>query len=320
MVDESREIHSGRLSRVAVGCEQLGGADWGEVDLSQVQAGIRAAWERGIDTFDTATVYGLGRSEEALAKTLGEDRHAAIIATKCGYRWHASDAGRATPWLDGSPEAIIDSVHASLRRLRLDRLKLLQLHRPDPKVPIEESVGAMTQLVTSGLVGAIGLSNVTAGQLRAAGRVASIATVQMPYSLLHRDVEAEILPFCRAQGIGVLAYGTIAHGLLSGKYTEADRFPPTDRRQRLPDFQGARFVQNLAVAQRVSDVARRRGISAVQVAIAWTLHTPGVTTAIAGFKAREQLLESLEAASVVLTEREREFLEGRRASFENSWL
>lgn len=298
------------LARLAVGCEQLGGTDWGDVDITSVSEGVRAAWDAGVDTFDTASVYGLGRSEETLATVLGDARHSAIIATKCGYSWETSRDSRARTVLDGRPASIARSTHDSLRRLRLERLNLLQLHRPDPEVPIGESIGAMTELMDEGVVEAIGCSNVTPAQLLEACAAGPISTVQTAYSLLHRDAEQELLPLCARHGISVLAYGALGHGLLSGKYGASATFPPNDRRSRLSDFQGDQLIHNLDVARRVARVARSRDLSPVQIALAWVLVNPSITTVIAGIRSRAQLLENLEATTIALTVAECRHLEG----------
>ncbi len=278
------------VSRVGFGCEQLGGTDWGRFDREETKRAVGRAVDLGINVFDTADVYSLGESERCLAAALGPRRHEAFIVTKGGVRWELPPgAARARCWFDSSPEYLRGALEGSLRRLDVAAIPLYLLHAPDPAVPLERSLEAVLRLKDAGKIRAVGLSNFGLPGIRRAAELADIAAVQLRYNLLERAPEAELLPWCRERGIGVLAYGPLAEGLLAGKYSESSRFGADDRRSRLPHFRGDAFRQNLARAARVRQVADAKAKSPVQVAVNWVLGNDAVTTAIVGIKTRAQV-------------------------------
>jgi aryl-alcohol dehydrogenase-like predicted oxidoreductase len=296
------------VSRLAFGCEPLGGVDWGVVDTAEICAAVGEALDHGIDFFDTADVYGLGRSEERLAQALGARRHDVVIATKGGVAWRAVRGGRAETWFDGSAKWLRTAVEGSLRRLRLDTIPLYYLHWPDPAMPVEASLDALRALSDAGMIGHIGCSNFDAAQLRAACAVAPVAAVQVHYNMLERSVEDGLIDVAREHGVGVAAYGPLAQGLLTGGYGRGARFGTDDRRSRLPHFAADALERGLRTVERVRRVAADRGATPAQVAIRWVLDRPGISAAIVGIKNRRQLADNVGALSVSLTPAELYYL------------
>ena len=281
------------VSRVAFGCEPLGGADWGSFDIREVMNAVRTAVDIGINLFDTADVYGLGLSEERLAQALGDDRKKVFIASKCGVRWIERGHGRrAATALDASARHIYQALESSLRRLKLDCVPLYFVHWPDPKTPLDETLGALDRCRQAGKLWHIGLSNFPLEMIRQAARITTIAAVELQYNLISTEAEAEILPYCREAGIGVLAYGVLRQGLLSGKYDETTAFDSTDRRSRLPHCSPENLARNREPVQLLRDAGASIGKSAVQLGIRWVLENPAVCSAIVGVKSSHQIRES----------------------------
>lgn len=286
--------HAGaKVSRISVGCEQLGGTDWGAYDRQETLRAVARAADFGINAFDTADVYSLGESERCLAAALGSRRHEAFIITKGGVRWELPvGESRARCWFDLSPAYLQTAIEDSLRRLDVAVIPLYLLHAPDPSVPLERTLEAVVRLMDAGKIGAIGLSNFPLAAIQRAAGLAQISAVQFRYNLLERGPEAELLPWCRKQGIGVLAYGPLAEGLLAGKYSAASRFGLDDRRSRLPHFQGDRLRQNLQIVERVRRAAESQGRTPAQIAVNWVLSRDAVTSAVVGVKNVKQLEEA----------------------------
>jgi len=208
-----------RVSRIGFGCEQLGGFDWGVVDEKLAAAAVEKALASGVNFFDTANVYGLGRSEEVLSTALGQRRHEVVIATKCGLNWTPSRNGnRARTYVDSKPQTVVQSLEGSLRRLRVDSIGLCFLHWPDPHVPLEQTLEALERCLRTGKIRSLGLSNYPASLIRKACQVAPISAAESPYSLIDRDAEKQVFACCRDHGISVIAYGALGQGLLTGKY------------------------------------------------------------------------------------------------------
>lgn len=307
---ESRALsHGGRqVTRLCFGCEQLGGTDWGDFDEAATEAALEHALELGIDCFDTAAVYSLGRSEARLAAILGARRHDVLIATKIGYEWAGDRGERAATRLVGNPLRIRAQVAESLRRLRLDCVPLCYLHRPDPNVELERTIEAMRQEQEQGRVRLIGCSNFARSELARAAAVARIDVLQVQYSLIDRAPESDLLPYCLEHGIAVFVYGCLGQGMLTGKVTRETRFPASDRRHRLPTFRGPDLARNLAIAKRVTEFAAANGKSAAQCATRWVLDHEAVTCAIAGAKTTRQIADSFGALDWQMTSSERESL------------
>jgi aryl-alcohol dehydrogenase-like predicted oxidoreductase len=220
-----------------------------------------------------------------------------ILATKGGLRMEGGKLLR-----DASAQWLRQGIDQSLRNLGVDYIDLYQLHWPDPRTPFEETAEAMARLVTDGKVRCVGVSNFDGAQMREFEKTRKIDTLQPPYHLFRRDIEQEILPYCREHGIGTLVYGPLAHGLLGGRYTPQTTFASDDWRGKSPAFRGELFEQNLRVVARLRSLAERHGITVPQLAIAWVLANPAVDVAIVGARRPQQLTQTAPAADVELSE------------------
>lgn len=281
------------ISQIGLGCEPLGGVDWGKVDLAEALSAVDRACDIGINLFDTANVYGLGRSEELLSQALGIRRHEMVIVTKFGVNWHGVDrGGRAHTFFDSSPRHLEEALHGSLRRLRLDCIPLYLIHWPDPHTPIAETLEALQRFREAGKIRYIGVSNFPANLIREAHEYEGLAVVELPYNLIDRRVEREIIPCCIELGISILAYGPLAQGLLTGKYSADIAFAVDDRRQRLLHFQKDRFAKNLKTVDRLRAIGAKNQYSPTQTAIRWVLDAPGIAGAVVGAKTPKQVEEN----------------------------
>lgn len=266
-------------------------------DPDEAIATIRAAVDAGITMIDTADMYSGGKNEELVGKALNGIRNQVILASKFG-NMRLPDGTRK---VNGKPEYVFEACEKSLSRLGVDFIDLYYLHRMDPTVPIEETVGAMGQLIEQGKVGAIGLSEAGANTIRRAQATHPLAAVQTEYSLASRDVEAGILPTCRELGIGFVAYAPLSRGLLSGKITSLDELGESDRRRDMPRFQGDNLGNNLAMVNAVGDIAADKGVSTAAIAIAWVLARGNDVVPIPGCSRRTTLEDSLTALDVQLS-------------------
>ena len=297
------------ISRIGFGCEPLGGTDWGEVDEGLAIAAVSRALELGVNFFDTADIYGLGRSERVLSKALGSRRHEVVIATKFGYNWEEdTHGGRARTFLDSSPSRVVEALEDSLRRLRLDCIPLFQVHWPDPNTPIADTMEALLRCQEAGKIKYVGVSNFPAHLIREANQVLRLASVQLPYNIIDRRAEQELLPCCQELGIGVLTYGSLAQGLLTGKYGPDAHFGEDDRRHSLPHFQEEELRKNLRIVDRVKCVGEHYHKSPAQVAIRWILENPTISCAITGVKSPAQIEDNFGALGWCLTEEDRQYI------------
>jgi aryl-alcohol dehydrogenase-like predicted oxidoreductase len=285
---------------IAFGTWQLGG-EWGEFDEAEGIAAIRQARELGVDLFDTAQGYGFGAAERLLGRALRDDldnrRDEVVIATKGGLRM--TDDGLVR---DSSPEWLRSGVEESLGALGVDYVDLLQVHWPDPEVPFAETAGALQGLVDEGKIRHVGVSNFDPAQIEEFARTRPVETVQPPYHLFRREIEAELLPYCAEHEIGVLAYGPLAHGLLTGTMDEQTKFADGDWRGGAPFFKGEDFRRNLQVVRELEGFASELGCSVSQLAIAWTLANPAVQVAIVGARHPGHIADSVAAAELSLSE------------------
>lgn len=288
------------VSRICFGSWAMGGAGWGEVDDRQTAAAARRALELGINFFDTADLYGAGHSEEVLGAALKGVRNQAIIATKGGRR--ARDDGSF--FSDGSPAWLHQAIDLSLQRLQTDYVDLYQLHWPDPQVPVEESVGALQEIRQAGKARFVGVSNFGVEELARVAAIGPIVSNQIPVNLFFREHLPETLATCAAQGIGVMAYGSMAQGLLTGKFSASERPDPGDYRSKGPLFAEGAYQRNLDFVEHLRAIAARLGHTCAQTAINWVLCQAGVTCAICGAKRPDQIEDSAQAASWRLTETE----------------
>ena len=279
------------VSRVAFGCAAVGGYDYGTTDDLLSERAVRAAIDAGITLFDTADVYGFGHAERLLGRALGPDRGRVAIATKCGVRW-GSD-GRTTR--DSSPAYLARAVDASLQRLGVDCITLLQIHWPDRSTPIADTMGALERLREAGKVRFIGCCNFELELVEEAQRHGRLDSQQLPLSLGQREWSDCARACAERFGMAVLCYNTLAQGLFSGKFAPGARFPSNDLRSRSALFMGERGAANFAILAGLRDRVAREGRTTAQLAVRWTLAQPGVTSAIVGARSPDQVLENAAA-------------------------
>ena len=282
-----------RVSRVALGTWAMGGSNWGGTDERESVITVRTALDQGINLIDTAPAYGFGVSEEIVGSALGAGglRAQAVISTKVGLEWRDGKVYR-----NASRERIMREIDDSLRRLRTDHVDIYHVHWPDPLVPIEETAEAMRTLLDQGKIRAIGVSNFSVAQMERFRRVAPLHVLQPPYNLFERDIEAEILPYCRANNIVTLGYGALCRGLLSGRMRHFTHFEGDDLRQHDPKFQPPRFSQYLSAVQQLDQLARVRfHRRVIHLAVRWMLDQ-GVSVALWGGRHPDQLQSALGVA------------------------
>jgi len=298
-----------KITRVGYGAWAIGGSGWqfawGSQDDNESIAAIHRALELGVNWIDTAAVYGLGHSEEVVGRALKNWRGSRpYVFTKCGLREDAK--GEVQKVL--SADSIRGEVENSLRRLSVDVIDLYQIHwPPDPdSAALEEGWSTLAEPKREGKVRWIGVSNFNVQQLRRAQNIAPVTSLQPRYSLVHREIEDEILPYCLSEGIGVIVYSPMASGLLTGAMTRerAARLPRDDWRKGHPDFTEPQLSQNLSLVDRLQEIARRHNRSTGEVAIAWTLRNPAVTGAIVGARNARQAEGVMRAGEFRLTDKE----------------
>ena len=259
------------------------------------------ALELGINFFDTAEVYGPFTNEVLVGKALKGFRSKAVIATKFGFRFNPDGKQEG---VNGRPENVKAVADASLKRLGIDEIDLYYQHRVDPDVPIEETVGAMAELVQAGKVRALGLSEASAATLRRACKVHPIAALQSEYSLITRDPEAEILPTCRELGISFVPFSPLARGLLSGTIRDPGQLEDGDVRRNHPRFTAENLEKNLSLVDRIADIAGSKGVTPAQIALAWVLHQGEDIIPIPGARKIRNLEDNAKAVEIRLTSEE----------------
>jgi aryl-alcohol dehydrogenase-like predicted oxidoreductase len=286
-----------QVSRIAFGTWQLGG-DWGTFDEDAAIAAIRHARDLGINFFDTAQGYGFGASEvmlgKALRKEITADRDSVVIATKGGIL--PGGQGR-----DASAAYLRKGVEESLRALDVETIDLYQVHWPDAKVPAAETAGALQEFVDAGKIRYVGVSNYNVEQMAEFAAIRPVDTLQPPYHLFRRGIEAEILPYTIEHNSGTLAYSPLASGLLTGRFDENTTFEDSDWRGKASAFKGDALKRNLAVVHKLEELAKARNISVSQLAIAWVLAQPGMHVAIVGARSSANIEASAAAADVELS-------------------
>jgi aryl-alcohol dehydrogenase-like predicted oxidoreductase len=295
-----------RITPIGFGAWAIGGSGWefawGGQDDSDSIAAIHEALDAGINWIDTAAVYGLGHSEEVVARALHGMSRRPYVFTKCSMVWNGHrEIGHSL-----KADSIRRECEASLRRLRVEAIDLYQIHWPDPDEEIEEGYSTLAALQQEGKVRHIGVSNFDVDQMKRGQAIAPITSVQPRYSLLHREIEEEILPFAVRENVGVIAYSPMASGLLTGAMTReriAD-LPDDDWRKHHPDFQEPRLSRNLKLVRLLRAIGKRRGYVPAEVAVAWVLHNPAVTGAIVGARRPGQIRGLSGAAELRLSPHE----------------
>jgi aryl-alcohol dehydrogenase-like predicted oxidoreductase len=294
------------ITPIGIGAWAMGGGGWafawGPQDDDESIAAIHAALDAGINWIDTAAVYGLGHSEEVVARALKGRSRKPLVFTKCERVWNERrEIGKSL-----KADSIRREVEASLRRLQLDTIDLYQIHWPEPEEDLEEGWTAMAQLQREGKVRWIGVSNFDVDHLRRAQAIAPITSLQPPYSILSPEIEEAVLPYTQTNGIGVIVYSPMKSGLLSGAMTRARvaAMPADDFRRRTPNFQEPRLTRNLELAELLRSIGQRHGRTPGEVAIAWTLRHPAVTAAIVGMRSAKQVEGVIGAAGFRLSAEE----------------
>jgi len=299
-----------KLTTVGLGTWAMGGPwqfGWGPQDDDEAIATIPAALETGINWIDTAPVYGLGHSEELVGKALKATNQKPIIATKCSLLWN--EKREKVSCLKS--QSIRDECHASLKRLGIETIDLYQIHWPEPEEDIEQAWEEMATLVQEGKVRFLGVSNFNVEQIKRLQKIHPVASLQPPYSMLHREVEDELLDYCAQNNIGVVAYSPMQRGLLTGKFSQerlAD-LPLDDHRRRNPDFHEPKFTATLELVEQLRPIAERNGKTLAQLSISWVLRRPEVTAAIAGARRPQQILETGPASDWNLSKEDIEQIE-----------
>jgi aryl-alcohol dehydrogenase-like predicted oxidoreductase len=292
------------LTTVGLGAWAMGGGGWdwgwGSQDDADSIATIHRALDLGVNWIDTAPVYGFGHSEEVVGKALAGLRHEVFVATKCGLVW---DERKNASYSDLRSESIRREVEASLRRLNTDYIDLYQIHWPNPDEQIEEAWATIADLIQEGKVRYGGVSNFSVEQIERARSIHPVTSLQPPYSMLVRDIETDLLPYCEENGIGVIVYSPLQAGLLTGKFTRERlaQLPPDDWRTRNRHFQEPAFSRNLAFVEALRPIAERNSRTLAQLAIAWVLRKQAVTAAIVGARRPDQIEETAPAADWTLS-------------------
>ena len=301
-----------QASCITFGAWAIGGWMWGGADQKEALEAIIAGWEHGIISIDTAPIYGQGLSEQIVGealKTIPRDR--VQIFTKCGLRWdlakgqfnlHSSDnTGKEIDiYRYAGKESIVEECENSLRRLGTDYIDVYQLHWPDLTTPIEESMEAFLQLKQQGKVREVGVCNYTAEQMQTAEKIIPLVSAQNPYSMLNRDIEKALIPYCIEHQKGVMAYSPMQRGLLTGKIKPTHVFAAGDTRNGNKYFTPHNIQETLQLLEKIKPIAEGHGISVGQLALAWTLHQPGITIALAGARNAAQCIENARAGEVQL--------------------
>ena len=294
------------VTRTGFGAWAIGGGDWrfawGPQDDNDSIAAIHRALDLGINWIDTAAIYGLGHSEEVVAKALKSAREKPYVFTKCSLRWNPD----RSIYHSLKAASLAEELEGSLRRLGVETIDLYQVHWPDPDEQIEEGWEALARFREQGKIRWVGVSNFSVEQMKRAQKIAPITSLQPPYSMLRRAIEEEILPFAQAHGIGVINYSPMVSGLLTGKMTAARvaALPPDDWRRDAVEFNEPRLSRNLSLVELLREIGAGHGVGPGVVAVAWTLHHPAITAAIVGGRNAGQVEETARALDFRLSDDE----------------
>lgn len=304
-----------KVTPIAFGAWAIGGLMWGGNDDRDALQALEVAYDQGITTFDTAPVYGFGHSEELVGRALKTKRDKVQILTKYGLRWDATvgefhfsiddeKGNRHHVHRYAGKESVIRECEASLRRLQTDYIDLYQIHWPDPTTPIHETMEAVAQLLKEGKIRAAGVSNYNTEQLKEAQQTVAIAANQVPYSMINRAIEKELVPYAQESNVGILAYSPLQRGLLTGKMSEDYTFGSGDTRQDSTYFKPDNIRKVNQFLDQIRPIAKDKDVTLSQLVINWTYRQPGITCALVGARNRKQMEENAKAASIKLSEDE----------------
>lgn len=304
-----------KVSAVALGTWAIGGWLWGGTDDAAAVGAIQAAVDAGVTSIDTAPIYGMGHSERIVGKAIAGRRDQVQVLTKYVLRWDLAEGekffdttdpdGNPRPvYRNGRADSIVWECEQSLKRLGIDCIDLYQCHWRDNTTPVEETMKAVDKLLKAGKIRAAGVSNFTAEEIAAAAGVVPLASNQPPYSMLKRDIEADVLPYCREHNVGILAYSPLQLGILTGKVTMDREFGPGDQRRTSPHYRPANRRKVLDFLEAISPIAEAHNATLAQLVINWTIHRPGITAALVGARNPDQARENAAAADFELTDAE----------------
>jgi aryl-alcohol dehydrogenase-like predicted oxidoreductase len=298
-----RKLGDLEVSEIGLGCMGMS-AFYGETDTEESEATIKRALELGIDFLDTAQIYGPLTNEELVGRAVKGNREQYVIASKFQRNLDGTVAGDMSTLggLDSSPDNVRKTIDGTLQRLGIDQVDLYYQHRVDPNVPIEETVGAMAELVEAGKVKHLGLSEAAPETIRRAHAVHPITALQTEYSVFARDPEVEILPTCRELGIGFVAYSPLGRGFLSGRFTDPNELAADDFRRTQPRFQGKNLEANMRIVAKLGEIAEEKDVTPAQLALAWVLAQGDDIVPIPGTKRRSYLEENAAAADIELSD------------------
>jgi len=289
------------VSRIGFGCWAMGGYGWGKIDDKESIAAVHKALDLGINFFDTADVYGFGRSEEVLSKALGLYRNKVIIATKFGVKWNKK--GETSK--DISPKRLAEALDGSLKRLKIDCIPFYQVHWPDFKTPISETMEALKKYQKAGKIRYIGCSNFSVKLIKEAQKFSRIESLQAPYNIKEREIEKELIPCAKKYKMGVITYSTLIQGLFTGKYEENSKFRKDDVRSRYENWIGEKFEKNLKIVEKLKKLSDFYKKTPAQIAIRWVLDNNNITSALIGIQKPEQVKENIGAIDWKLSEKDR---------------
>ncbi len=297
-----------KVSVITFGAWAIGGAMWGGTNEKESIEAIKASIDLGVTSIDTAPIYGFGKSEELVAKAIAGRRDKVQLLTKFSMRWDTTeghqffqlneDGKTYNIYLNGRKKSIIDECEKSLRRLKTDHIDLYQCHWRDPTTGLDETMEALEQLLKEGKILAAGVSNFSVQDIDQASKILPIASNQPPYSMVLRDIEKDIVPYCRQHEIGIIVYSPLQRGLLTGKFKPDHKFAPGDHRASQPHFQPDYIRRVNSFLEKLRPIADQYGATLGQLVLNWTIQQPGITAALAGARNATQARENAKAASL----------------------